>query len=135
MKDGKSLCPCCSGKAYNECCKLFHDGVPVKNALTLMRSRYCAYALNKADNIIATTHPANPGYEENKTTWKLSISKFSKKYSFDGLEILDFQEKEGEGVVTFCAHLSYNNADASFKEKSYFEKKEGKWLYLYGERV
>jgi len=52
------LCPCCSAKQYQECCEPYH--LWQKNAPTaeiLMRSRYSAYALHKADYLIKTWHP------------------------------------------------------------------------------
>jgi len=45
----------------------------------------------------------------------------------------NFEEKGLFATVTFVAHLSQNQQDASFTEKSYFEKVNGKWLYLNGE--
>ena len=59
------LCPCNSGKKYSNCCKTLHDGVFPESALSLMRSRYSAYALQKSEYIIHTTHPDNPNYEKN----------------------------------------------------------------------
>lgn len=124
------LCPCCSGSSYEKCCKLFHDGALPKNALQLMRSRYSAYALNIPDYIIATTHPANPQYSQDKPSWRRNISQFSQNSSFHRLEILDFKENAISATVTFIAHLSQNGRDATFTEKSYFEKIEQHWLYL-----
>lgn len=133
MTNPANSCPCCSGKSYDECCKLFHEGAMPENALQLMRSRYSAYVLNLPDYIVATTHPANPHYSENKFSWKRSISQFSRNSSFEKLEILDFKENKTEATVTFTAHLSQGNRDATFTEKSYFEKKDNQWLYLDGQ--
>ena len=104
-----------------------------ENALQLMRSRYSAYVLNLPDYIIETTHPANPRYSENKSAWKRSISQFSQNSSFQKLEVLDFQESDTLATVTFTAHLSQEGRDATFTEKSYFEKINGRWLYRDGQ--
>lgn len=133
MKDPANSCPCCSGRAYDECCKLFHEGTMPENALQLMRSRYSAYVLNLPDYILASTHPASPQYSENKFSWKRRISQFSRNSSFEKLEILDFKENKTVATVTFTAHLSQDTRDATFTERSYFEKKGNQWLYRGGQ--
>lgn len=133
MTDLTNPCPCCSMKEYDHCCKLFHDGSIPENALQLMRSRYSAYVLNISDYIIATTHPASPQYSENKFSWKRSISQFSRSSSFHKLEILDFKENNTLATVTFTAFLSQGSHDATFTEKSYFEKINNRWLYRGGQ--
>ncbi|MES2198568.1 MAG: peptide deformylase [Chlamydiota bacterium] len=135
MSIEKSFCPCCSGEEYDKCCKSFHEGVLPKSALQLMRSRFSAYVLNIPDYIIATTHPANPGYSENKFSWRRSISRFSQDSSFQKLEILDFKEKASIATVIFTAYLSQDGHDATFTEKSYFEKVHHRWLYRGGQLV
>lgn len=128
------LCPCSSGKSYGLCCKLFHEGGDPPSALFLMRSRFAAYALDLPDYIMATTHKKNPQYQEDKRFWKRDLSRFSKDYLFESLEILE----STEFTVTFTAHIfRYHRVggrqDCSFTEKSFFEQVEGKWLYLSGQ--
>ncbi len=125
-------CPCFSGKKYEECCRPFHQGVFPQNALLLMRSRFSAYVLNLADYIIETTHPASPQYSENKFLWKRSISQFSQKCFFSNLKVLDFKEHSIIATVTFTAHISQEGQDATFTERSTFEKKNDQWLYRGG---
>jgi peptide deformylase len=132
MTTADKLCPCFSGKKYEECCKPFHDGALTKNALQLMRSRYTAFALNLPDYIIQTTHPANSQYSENKFSWKRHIAHRSETSIFNKLEILDFKEKGNYATVTFTVTVTQNNEQFLFTEKSVFEKKEGRWLYLSG---
>ncbi len=128
-------CPCHSGKSYEACCAPFHKGKRPATALELMRSRFSAYALNLPDYIIETTHPGSPGYFEDKAKWREEISAFSKGTNFEGLEVLDFQEKEHLAMVTFVARLTQSEKDATFTEKSYFEKLRGKWYYRAGQLV
>ncbi len=127
------LCPCCSGKEYRNCCQPLHEGVLPENALQLMRSRYAAYVLNLPDYIISTTHPGSPYYSENIFSWKRSLTKFSRGSTFHRLEILDFKEKDTLATVTFTAFVSQNDHDATFTEKSYFEKTKDRWLYRGGQ--
>jgi SEC-C motif-containing protein len=114
---------------YARCCGRFHKGELPGNALELMRSRYCAYALNLADYIMATTHPENPRYQADKPAWKKSLQQFSKNTLFDGLTILEFIDGDTEAFVTFRAHLRQHGQDASFTEKSRFLKEGPRWLY------
>lgn len=132
MTDIKRPCPCHSGKEYAECCKSYHEGRVPENALLLMRSRYAAYALNLAEYLIATTHPQNPKYVKDKAAWKRSIEEMSISFSFHDLKIIDFSEEGESAIVTFIAGLSCGKQDATFTEKSSFEKVEGRWLYKDG---
>lgn len=100
-----------------------------------MRSRYSAYALSNAEYIIQTTHPLNPSYTSDRQKWQNDILTFSKNTSFEDLEIHDFEEHENWAYVTFTAYLSQDSQDATFTEKSRFEKVKGKWLYLDGVKI
>lgn len=126
------LCSCSSEKPYADCCKPFHDGALPKNALSLMRSRFAAYALGNADYIIKTTHPGSPLFQFDKDVWKEEILKFSKATRFERLEILRFTDGSPFSSVTFAAHLFKGLRKASFTEKSYFEYFKGRWLYRNG---
>ena len=124
-------CPCHSGKAYKDCCKPFHNGAIPPDALTLMRSRYSAYASQMVDYILKTTHPSHPNFQ-NLDLWKNEISLFCQSTQFNGLEILEFIDGDLEAYVTFRAVLSQNGTDTSFTEKSLFEKLNDRWLYVSG---
>lgn len=128
-----NFCLCYSEKEYQNCCKPFHKGMLPKNALLLMRSRYCAYALNLPDYIIETTHPLSKHVEKNTSSWKQNISQFSKNSLFKNLKIHHFQEKGSIAIVVFTAYLSQKEQDISFTELSFFEKIENRWLYRDGQ--
>lgn len=135
MENFKKICPCFSDKEYDVCCKPFHQGSIPENALLLMRSRYSAYVLNIPEYIIETTHPASPQYSDNKFWWKKNITQFARNSSFQNLKILDFKEKSSLAVITFTAYMSQDGHDATFTEKSYFEKNKNRWLYRGGQLV
>ncbi len=103
------------------------------SALQLMRSRYSAYVLNLPNYIVETTHPASPQYSENKFAWKRKITHFSKNSTFQKLEILEFKEKGTLATVIFTVYLLHGEEDATFTEKSYFEKINERWLYRGGQ--
>jgi SEC-C motif-containing protein len=96
-----------------------------------MRSRYCAFALGISDYIMATTHPNNPDYIDNKEDWKKHILEFSQTTRFLGLKISEFIDGESEAFVTFEAKLD----SGILKEKSHFLKVDRKWLYESGEFI
>ncbi len=129
------LCPCKSGKNYTECCSLYHHGISAANALQLMRSRYSAYALGQVDYIIETTHPKNRQYKSDFKSWRHELLAFCTQTHFQNLEILDFIDGQNKAYVSFFARLQQHGRDASFKEKSYFEKVNGKWMYRSGKTL
>ncbi|MFY7842834.1 MAG: YchJ family protein [Rhabdochlamydiaceae bacterium] len=126
-------CPCQSKKMYEFCCQSFHEGKKADTALTLMRSRFSAYALCLPDYIILTTHPNNLEFDKNIKEWTKKISYFSLNTLFRGLKILEVKTNERFATVLFFAHLMQGEKDISFTEKSYFEKIDGRWLYIRGE--
>lgn len=127
-----SLCPCCSGLEYQQCCQQYHQGTIPKTPLALMRSRYSAYAKDLPQYIMETTHPDNPNFKVDKNSWAQEIMQFSRNTQFNKLEIVESQEGTTEGFVTFTAHLAKNGQDASFTEKSRFHKIGDRWLYRDG---
>ena len=126
-------CPCGSGKAYEQCCQRFHKGAAPERAEQLMRARYTAYVLNLPDYIIQTTHPGSPHYLSNRADWAKKLSTFSTQATFQRLQVLNVQEHGELATVTFTAHLTQNEEDATFTERSYFERVRGRWLYRNGQ--
>ena len=56
-----SLCPCGSGRPYEECCETYIEGrETAPTAEALMRSRYAAHTLGKYDYLNETVHPSIP---------------------------------------------------------------------------
>ena len=126
----EEICLCDTKKPYAECCGRYHKGALPESALTLMRSRYCAYAKGIVDYIIQTTHPNHPDWHRPLQEWKREIRLFSENTRFVRLEILAFVEGETVSFVTFTAHLTQDGHDRSFTECSRFEKVAGKWYYV-----
>lgn len=120
------ICPCCSGKKYEACCKPCHDGrISAPTALALMRSRYSAYALSKVSYIIETTHSTSPYFEKDRKKWEQAILEFCHTTHFTKLEILGY----GEDWVHFVAHLRQKEPFL-LDEKSTFLKEGDKWFYF-----
>jgi len=122
-------CPCGSGNKYKKCCQPYHKGARLKDALTLMKSRYSAYAVGQSHYIIATTHPDNPDHREDQSSWAEEIDVFCQQTDFLGLEILEFIDGEREAFVTFRAFLS----SGEILERSRFLLTGDRWLYESGD--
>lgn len=122
-------CPCGSGKKYKKCCQIFHKGAIPKDALSLMKSRYSAYAVGEVEYIIKTTDIDNPDYTDNISKWRESISNFSKNNNFEKLEIIEYIDNGDSAIVEFKACIS----GAVMRERSQFLKRDGRWLYLDGD--
>ncbi len=118
-------CPCGSRKKYKKCCQIFHKGARAKDALTLMKSRYSAYAVGDANYIKKTTHKSSPYFLDTKE----DIKKFCKSEEFLGLEIVEFIDADCEAYVTFKARLG----SGVLHERSMFLKEDGVWFYVSGE--
>ena len=129
-------CPCGSLIKYKKCCKPFHENIKTPiTALELMKSRYCAYAIEKSEYIILTTHQNNRDFNTDTKAWNNDILDFSKNTKFEKLEILEFIDGETESFVTFKANITQNKQDVSFVEKSRFVKENGKWQYIDGQFI
>ncbi len=129
-------CPCGSLIKYKKCCKPFHENIKTPiNALELMKSRYCAYAIEKSEYIILTTHQNNRDFNTDTKVWNNDILDFSRNTKFEKLEILEFIDGQTESFVTFKANITQNKQDVSFIEKSRFVKENGKWQYIDGEFI
>jgi SEC-C motif domain protein len=112
---------------------MLHKGTPAPSPEALMRSRYTAYALNKVDYIMATTHPDSPYIQTDVGAWRRELEFFATRTRFAGLQILAVaSDTEGE-TVTFRATLFAGDEDVSFTEKSLFAKHDGRWMYHSGE--
>lgn len=128
-------CPCGSSLLYAECCAPFHQGKGAPTPLALMRSRYSAYVLDLPTYLIETTHPASPSFVPNTEEWEKELSLFSRKTSFQGLEILEEHTTGDLGIVVFFAKLLQGRADVSFTERSFFAKHGGRWKYRSGQTL
>jgi SEC-C motif-containing protein len=95
-----------------------------------MRSRYSAYALALVGYIVKTTHPDNPFREPDLRQWRKQLQAYCARTDYVGLKILA-ETMDGEvATVTFRAMILDRGVDASFTEKSAFERVKGRWLYL-----
>ena len=121
----ENLCPCCSGKLYEECCELFHSKKEFpKTAEELMRSRYAAFAIPNGDYLWETTLP-----NKRKFHHKTELENWGKENTWTKLEIIQSSEKEVEFKAYFTDKFREENIH---HERSNFKKVDKKWYYVSG---
>lgn len=90
-----------------------------------MRSRYSAFARGDADYLFRTWHPRTRPAEvttDADTVWT-------------GLEVTDVvagDVEDEQGEVEFTAHFESGGRPGSMHERSSFERRAGRWLYVRG---
>lgn len=97
-----------------------------------MRSRYAAYAVGLVDYVMDTTDPEGPQARDDREAWAADLQAFVRATRFVGLEIGDAGERGDQGWVSFRAVLVQGKRDASFRERSTFVRRDGRWHYVAG---
>ena len=121
----ENLCPCCSGKLYEECCELFHSKKDFpQTAEELMRSRYAAFAIPNGDYLWETTLP-----NKRKFHHKTELENWGKDNTWTKLEIIQSSEREVEFKAYFTDKFGKENIH---HERSTFKKVDKKWYYVSG---
>lgn len=120
------VCPCDTGAALAECCGPFHTGAIAPTAVTLMRSRYSAFALGLTDHLVRTWHPRTRPVEltlDPATAWTgLRIH----RTEAGGVE-------DETGLVEFTASWRTPERVGDLHEVSRFARRARRWLYLDGQ--
>lgn len=116
------MCPCGSGLPFEQCCKPYHQGTPAPTAETLMRSRYSAFVVGDANYLLDT-------WAEETRPGALNLDPdgepFTRLVIVDKLGGGPF---DAEGVVEFEAHYP----GGVQRERSRFERRAGRWVYVDG---
>jgi len=111
------LCPCGTGERYDLCCgRLHRRAAEAGSAVELMRSRYAAYAVGDLDHVWRTWHPrTRPESIEADagTRWT-------------GLRIIEATGDE----VEFEASYDRGGSPGRLHERSRFERRRGRWVYV-----
>jgi len=120
-------CPCCSGKAYENCCKPYHAGEKnAPDAETLMRSRFSAFAIPNGEYLMETTLPSKRKYH-NRT----DLQEWGESNEWTKLEIVN---KPAVNKVEFKAFYTDENGDSQIHhELSTFKMIHNRWFYVSGE--
>jgi SEC-C motif domain protein len=123
-------CPCGSGSHDAECCARWHTGVlrlQAPDALTLMRSRYSAFARGRLDYLMDTWHPS---------TRPAVLAPLDPNIRWLGLKILDHRlDDPAHAQVEFVARSRLRLRHHILHERSRFVREDGRWFYLDGARL
>jgi len=127
--------PCACGRqankralAYAQCCGRYlehFDTASAPDAESLMRSRYTAFVLERADYLIATWH----------TSHRPASIEFDPGVKWLGLEVRDHRAVDDtHAEVEFVARQKPAGGPAvRLHERSRFVYEEGRWYYLDGD--
>ena len=120
-------CPCGHPTAYAACCGRWHDG-PLQglapDAAALMRSRYSAFVLERADYLLATWHPST----------RPARLEFEPGLRWLGLSVQQFvQQDEDHATVRFVARSKLGGRASRLVETSRFVREAGRWWYVDGD--
>jgi len=117
-------CPCGLG-GYDAHCGLLHSGEPAADAQALMRARYSAYALGRADYLLATWHP---------TTRPVALDLAQHPpLRWLGLDVKRHATEADSAVVEFVARYRPGGGRAGrLHETSRFVRERGLWWYVEG---
>lgn len=114
-------CPCGSGASYDGCCGGLHRNERAASGVEeLMRSRYSAYAVGAWDHLFRTWHPRTR--PEDLTP--------DPDLAWTGLEVLEAHQDAEVGIVEFRAHYSVRGQSGVLHERSRFQLRAGRWVYV-----
>jgi SEC-C motif domain protein len=126
-------CPCGKSSAskkplaFAACCGRYlqdFDNTPAPDAESLMRSRYSAFVLNRADYLLATWHastrPADVATDDATKWLGLEVRRHT---------VIDAYHAQ----VEFVARYRLAGRGARIHELSRFVREEGRWYYLDGD--
>ncbi len=126
------LCPCGSGKLFQECCDLIIQSKnEAETCEELMRSRYSAFTQANIDYLMRSHHSRTRPLKELK-----NIQKWAASIQWMGMVILKTEDggaNDDSGYVEFRALFLDNGKMDEIHEKSLFKRENGKWVYVSGE--
>lgn len=140
-------CVCSSGQPLESCCGPYLDGAEAPDASRLMRSRYAAFVLTtqrSADEkalrdkayvyLQKTLHSSQPEAKIALSQYRALLEKNGKTARYRGLDILDADGPDAQGVhrVLFRVQMYNAGKDASFVELSSFASENGGLRYVAG---
>jgi SEC-C motif-containing protein len=116
--------------ALERCCGRFVDDfaqTPAPDAEALMRSRYSAFVLQRADYLLATWH----------TSQRPAAIEFDPRVKWLGLEVRRHRVLDAtHAEVEFVARQKSPGSPAlRLRERSRFLYEDGRWYYLLGDQL
>lgn len=117
-----SLCPCGGGPFATCCGPILDDASRATTPERLMRSRYTAFVRGDPGHLLRTWHPR---------TRPTEVATGGVEWT--GLRILDVVgggTDDAHGIVEFEARYRADGAGRVMRERSTFERRAGRWLYV-----
>ena len=112
---------------FADCCDRYlndFENTPAPDAESLMRSRYCAFVLNRSAYLLATWHASTrpPDVRQDDSTQWL------------GLEVRRHTVNDADHAeVEFVARYRTAGRGARIHERSRFVREAGRWYYIDGD--
>jgi SEC-C motif-containing protein len=121
------LCPCGSGKPFDQCCGPILAGAPAATPEALMRSRYTSYVKRHYVHLRRSLSAEQQAdfSEQDARDWAESAQ-------WLGLEITGTEggaETDAEGTVDFVARFKSAGEERKHVEKARFTREDGRWVY------
>lgn len=127
------LCPCGSGKTYEECCEGIIKGTKLAaSPEELMRSRYTAYAKHEISWLKDSLEASQRGdFDE------ASVESWSRDSEWLGFEVKQTKTEEDKNIgwVEFVARFKQGNITRDHRELGEFHKENGAWFFYDGRGV
>ncbi|MCC2592077.1 hypothetical protein LKO27_01360 [Tessaracoccus sp. OS52] len=115
-------CPC-GGETYGTCCQpLIEQTAKAWTAEALMRSRFTANAIGETDHLWRTWHP--------RTRPKRVLPSGNQWLTLEIRDVVDGQPGDSTGIVEFVATYRDNWRTKVMHERSTFEYRANRWLYV-----
>jgi SEC-C motif-containing protein len=130
--DKTEPCPCGSGKNFADCCEPVIKGErEAETAEELMRARYSAFAAGEIDFIVASTHSSTRHEVDIPYT-----TEWSKNSTWQGLQIIETRDVDkNKTLVSFEAKFTQEGVKQTHREKSIFQREDGKWRFVTGDEL
>jgi SEC-C motif-containing protein len=120
-------CPCGQALPYESCCGRWHAGALMgraPDAEALMRSRYSAFVLQRADYLLATWHAST----------RPPTLEFEPGLRWLGLQVRRHQVVDDQhALVEFVARSKLGGRAHRLHETSHFVNEDGRWYYVDGD--
>ncbi|MFT4242350.1 MAG: YchJ family metal-binding protein [Acidovorax sp.] len=118
-------CPCGRAAPLSACCgRAIDQGQPAPDAESLMRSRYTAFVLQRADYLLATWHAST----------RPAALDFDAGAKWLGLEVRRHRATgEDRAEVEFVARYRVQGRAVRLHERSRFVREGGRWFYVDGD--
>jgi SEC-C motif-containing protein len=129
-----SECPCCSGSAFDACCKpILADVSSAVTAEQVMRARYTAYVRSDIDFLCESLDA-----EGREAFDADGARQWAESAEWQGLEVLATDgggADDSEGAVEFVASYLIEEREQHHHEVARFTREEGVWRFVEGRVV